>query len=69
MLRGTGWTFSIIAYCVETALVERVLAEEMDRGKVEGPIAGCTTAGLEHNGLGTQLFKLLHLGFSFRTVT
>ncbi len=69
MLRGTGWTFGIVTYYVEAALVKGVLAEEMDRGKIEGPIAGCTAARLEYNGLGTQLFKLLHLRLSFRAIT
>jgi hypothetical protein len=68
MFRSAGGAFSIFANCIETALVERVFAEKVDRREVERSIAGRTATRLEYDGLGTKLFKLLHLRFGFGAV-
>lgn len=50
--RGADGTLRVVVEVVQTTLVERVSAEEVDCGQVEGSAAGLAAAGLEDYWLG-----------------
>lgn len=51
ILRCADGAFGVFVRPVEAALVEGVLAEEMDGGQVETSTAGLASTGLEYHGL------------------
>lgn len=66
--RCTDGTLGVLVDAVEAALVERVTAEEVDRGKIEGSTAGLAATGLEDDGLGSQVVEFLFFGGCFGLV-
>ena len=63
--RCTDRTLHVILDAVETAFVERVLAEEMHGGKIEGTAAGLAATRLKDYWLCRQRFEFLLFGSCF----
>ena len=53
ILRSTNRTLGILIYLVQTALMERVFAKEVDGWKIQGPAAGHAPASLEDDRFGS----------------
>lgn len=63
--RRTNRTLRVLVNAVETALVEGVVAEEVDSWEVEGSAAGLAAAGLEDDGLGGEVGEFFLFGGCF----
>lgn len=57
-----------VVLLVDTPLMERVFAEEVNRWQVEGSVARCTAPRLEDNRLRTELINLFAFRFGFSPV-
>lgn len=59
VLRRAGGTLCIVVHPVQTALMERMFAEEVNRREIEGSATGHAPTSLEDNWLAAQLLELL----------
>ena len=67
VLRAADRTLNRIVLLVDTPLMERVFAQEVDCRKIEELAIGCATPGLEDDRFGAQFLYFFAFAFGFRS--